>query len=345
MVDETTPPPEPSALDFIIADIRKRLADPGIIYSLHDKVEKFPALPSGIVEIDKALGGGLPEGRIVELYGPEGSGKTTVMLHFIAAAQRRGEIVYFIDAEHALDLPYAKRIGVVPEKMLFSQPDYGEQALDVMITICRCVKDYNDNHPEQKMKSLIVLDSVAALMSKQEFEVYEKEGMDHSVAMASTARMLSSKLPMVCNVASKSGVSVVFINQMRDKLGVTWGPTTTTPGGRALKFYSSVRIKVTRIGHRKIGDQVVGIKTILVPEKSKLFTIFDKKAEFYIGNDGIDVVASLTDFAIASGAIEKSGAWLKFQGVRAQGREKFEAALREDQSLLDQIEAAMQAGS
>jgi recombination protein RecA len=330
-----------SALDFITADIRSRLKDPKIIYSLHDKVEKFPALPCGIKSIDDALGGGIPEGRICELYGAEGSGKTTVMLHFIAAAQRRGEIVFFVDAENALDLPYAERIGVNLKKMLFSQPDYGEQALDVMIHICGSVQDYNEAHSDAPMKALIVLDSVAALIPKQEFTVFEEKGMDQSVAMGARARMLSSKLPMVCNKASKSGVSVVFINQMRDLIGVTYGPTTTTPGGRALKFYASVRIKVSRIGLRKRGDVPIGIRSRLVPEKSKLFTIFDKKAEFYIGENGIDVVASIADAAVEQGAVQKSGAWLKFGDAKYQGRDKFEAALREDSSLLSQIQSAL----
>jgi len=337
-----TPPPPPkveNGLEEVLAGIRKRMTDPGIIYNLHDKVGKFKALSSGVQSIDDALCGGLPEGRIVELYGPEGSGKTTVMLHFVAEAQKRGEVVYFIDAENALDVDYAKRIGVDLHKILFSQPDYGEQALDVMRAICESIIDYNHNHPaNMRMRALIVLDSVAALVPRQEFEVYEKEGLDHSVAMSARARMLSSKLPIVCNKAAKSGVSVVFINQMRDKVNVTWGSTTTTPGGRALKFFASVRISVARIGLRNVGGSVVGIRSRLRPEKSKLYSIFDKSAEFYIGEDGIDQIASLAEECVRHKVVTKSGAWVKYGELSFQGATNFEARLREDSQLRADLE-------
>jgi len=332
MVDEA----QTSAIDFITADIRKRLSDPSVIYNLHDRVEDFPALSCGISCIDKTLRGGIPEGRIVELYGPEASGKTTVLLHFIAAAQKRGEIVYFVDAENSLDLQYAMRIGVVPTKMLFSQPDYGEQALEVMEAICDAIIEFNEKH-DKKMKGLIVLDSVAALVPKQEFE----RSMDQVSVIGSRARMLSERLPKVCTKARKSGASVVFIDQIRDKIGVTWGPTTTTPGGRALKFYASVRIYISRIGHRKIGDAVVGIRAQLRVEKSKLFPIFDSRTEFYIGADGIDEVAALVECCIVAKIFTKSGAWLKFGEHNLQGQSKMEEAVRGDAGLRGNLEAKL----
>lgn len=334
------PPKVAGGFEIVLAGIRKRMSDPRIIYNLHDKVEKFPALSSGIQCIDDALAGGLPEGRIVELYGAEASGKTTVLLHFIAAAQSRGEVVYFIDAENALDLQYAMRIGVKPKEMLFSQPDYGEQAFEVMTAICEAIIDYNANHPK-RMKALIVLDSVAALVPKQEFAVYEKDGLDATVAMSSRARMLSSKLPIICNKAAKAGVSVVFINQMRDKVGVTWGATTTTPGGRALKFFASVRIHVTRIGMRKVGDKIVGIKSRLRPDKSKLYPIFDKEAEFFIGPNGIDQIAALVEECLRRDIVNKSGAWVKFGEKSFQGAAAFEEEVAKDASFKQSLETAL----
>ena len=327
-----TDAPQPDPLADIIADIRKRVDDPKVIYNLHDKIEKFPCLSSGIGSIDDALGGGLPEGRITELYGPEASGKTTVLLHFIAAAQKRGEVVYFIDAENALDLSYAQRIGVQPKRMIFSQPDYGEQALDVMQAIFQALIDYNQKH-SKKMKALIVFDSVAALIPKQDFTKMDDGGFEDNLTLGSRARLLSSKLPMVCNLASRSGASVVFINQIRDKIGVTWGATWTTPGGRALKFFASLRINVVRVGHRKIGDKTVGIKSILRPDKSKLFPIFDKQAEFYIGPNGIDAIAALVEECIKKKVITKSGAWLKYGEHSFQGAANLEQSVREDPEL------------
>lgn len=326
---ETPPPPAPvpDPLDEIIADIRSRIKDPKLIYSLHDKVEKFSALSTGIDVIDAALCGGMPEGRIVELYGPESSGKTTVLLHCMAAAQARGEVVYYIDAEYALDIPYAQRIGVVPSRMVFSQPDYGEQALDVMQVICEVIIDRNAKH-DKKMKALIVLDSVAALIPKQDFTKMEKDGFDDPLGLGARARLLSSRLPTVCQLAAKSGATVVFINQIREMIGVKYGPTTTTPGGRALKFFSSVRISVRRTGIRKIGETIVGIKVELKPEKSKLFWPFDKKAEFYIGENGIDIIASLVDECLARKIISKSGAWLKIGDQSFQGSAKLEEEVR-----------------
>jgi len=337
-VTETPPPaaPAPDPLLEIIEDIRGRLSDPKIIYSLHDKVEAFAALSSGVAEIDTALCGGLPEGRIVELYGPESSGKTTVLLHFIASAQKRNEVVYFIDAENALDLNYAQRIGVVPSRMIFSQPDYGEQALEVMEVICQAVIERNSKY-EKKMKALIVLDSVAALIPKQDFD----RDIDEKDVVGSRARLLSSKLPKVCQLAAKSGASVVFINQIREKVGVTYGPTTTTPGGRALKFFASVRINVTRIGLRKAGEKIVGIKSQLRPDKSKLFWPFDKQAEFYIGENGIDVIASLVEECIKRKFVTKSGAWVKFGDFSRQGAMNFEQAVRDDDDLRKKLEAAL----
>lgn len=327
------------AIHEITEDIRKSLKDPKVIYNLHDRVEKFPALPCDIAAVDDVLCGGLPEGRIIELYGPEASGKTTVLLHFIAAAQKRGELVYFVDAENALDLQYAMRIGVKPKEMMFSQPDYGEQAFDVMSAICDALTNYNEKH-QKKMKSLIVLDSVAALVPKQDFDKVEDSGFEAAMTLGSRARMLSQRLPTLCNKAARSGATVVFINQIRDKIG-GYGASWDTPGGRALKFFASMRINVVRIGTRKQGETPVGIKTLLKVDKSKLFPIFDKSTEFFIGANGIDIIASLVESCVRAGILRKSGAWLYFEEEKWQGMPKLEEAIRADDGLRDDLFAAL----
>jgi recombination protein RecA len=327
----------PDALQQVLDGIKNAIDDPSIIYNLHSKIGKFPSLSTGIAKIDSMLEGGLPQGKIVEIFGGEASGKTTFMLHCVAAAQARGEVVFFIDAECALDPNYAQRIGVDVKSMLFAQPDYGEQALNVMIVICDQITKYNEANKDKPLRALVVLDSVAALVSKQALTAFEKDGVDATVAMAATPRMLSSKLPYVCHRAAAAGVTCVFINQMRDKVGVTYGPTTTTPGGRALKFFSSLRLQVARVGNRKQGETVVAQKSKVTPVKSKQFPIHNKYVEFYINENGIDWIASLVEEALARGLIAKSGTWLKFADKKIQGAANMEQAIRDDFDLLSKL--------
>lgn len=313
--------------NFIFKDIKERLDDPKVIYTLHDKAQSFEPIPSDITVIDDVLNGGLPEGRIIEIFGPEASGKTTVTLHFIAAAQRRGYIVYFIDAEHALDLAYAERIGVQPKGLLFSQPDYGEQALETARVICESTEVAKQKFGN-KVRTLIVIDSIPALVPKQAFDVYEKDGLDSTIALGSAARMLSQLLPPLVNKAGKAGVTVVFINQERDKIGVSYGSPTTTPGGRAVKFFSSLRLKVQRIGYYDRGGERAGIRAQMLLIKSKLFPIFNRKAEFVIGEDGINVFAAMAESLVLHKIVTKSGAWLKVDGISIQGMPNLEAELK-----------------
>lgn len=296
--------------------VRGKLDNPKSIYSLNDKFEDHPTLPSGIKAIDECLNGGLPEGKLIEIFGDEGSGKTTLTLHFIAEAQRLGHIVYFIDAEHALDYQYAQRIGVDFDKLMFSQPDTGEEALETVRCICEATEDV-EKKTGQRVKSLVVVDSIPALIPKEIFTIYEKDGFESSNALGAAARMLSTKVPMVVNRASKAGVTVVMINQVRDKIGVTWGAKTTTPGGRTVKFFSSLRLKVTRIGYYDKSGVRSGNRVEIIPVKSKQFPIFNRSAQFIIGQNGVDVYADVIEAAVKAGIFVKSGPWLKY-GVQGQ---------------------------
>lgn len=333
--------PQQDLYGWIFEDIKKRLDNPDVIYTLHKEVKAFPAIPSAVTAIDECLQGGLPEGRIVEIYGPEAAGKTTVTLHFIAEAQRQGYIVYYIDAEHSLDQAYAMRIGVNTDRMLFSQPDFGEMALETVRVICESTIDAQEKFGS-KAKALVVVDSVPALIPKDQFEAFTKEGMEEDPgALGMQARMMSKNLPMIANRASKSGVCVVFINQERDKIGVIYGSPTTTPGGRALKFYSSLRIRVVRSGYYEVSGQRVGIRAQLTPIKSKLYPIHGKTAEFIITSDGIDVIASLVDVALAKNIVQKSGAWIKYEGESYQGLTNLVDALKNNKALHDKLKQAV----
>jgi len=329
--------------DFIFGDLSSRLKRPEVIYTLHNRVQKFDAIPSGVSNIDDVLCGGLPEGRIIEIFGPEASGKTTLTLTFIKNAQQLGYMTYFIDAEHALDVDYASRIGVDIKSLLFSQPDYGEQALETARAICDSTIEASAKFGK-KIKTLIVIDSVPALVPKQAYEVYEddkKDGLESSTAMGMTARMLSQALPPLLSKLAKSGATVVFINQERDNIGVMYGPTTTTPGGRALKFFCSLRLKVNRIGYYEENGEKAGIRTQVVPVKSKLFPIFARRAEFIIGPNGINVIAALIDSAIENGVVIKSGAWVKFEGNSYKGRTDLEDSIKADGALLKRLTDAV----
>lgn len=323
---------EPEVYDFIFKDIALRLNNPEIIYTLQTKNKKFDAAASGIPVIDEVLCGGLPRGRITEIFGPEASGKTTVMLHFIAEAQRRGELVYFIDAEHALDVEYAGRVGVDLKKLLFCQPEYGEQALDTAVAICDSTIAASEKFGK-KINSTIVIDSVPALVPKQAFETYEdtkREGLETKVALGLTAAMLARLLPPLLSKISKSNATLVFINQERDNIGVTYGSPTTTPGGRALKFFAALRLKVQRYGYYESGGIKTAIKTQMIPIKSKMFPIFGRKAEFIIGNNGIDITLAMVELLLEREIVKKSGAWLKVLGESFQGREGLADKLRSD---------------
>lgn len=329
--------------DFIFEDLASRLKRPEVIYTLHNRVQKFDAIPSGVPNIDDVLCGGLPEGRIIEIFGPEASGKTTLTLTFIKHAQQLGYMTYFIDAEHALDVDYASRIGVDIKNLLFSQPDYGEQALETARAICDSTIEAS-NKFGRKIKTLIVIDSVPALVPKQAYEVYEddkKDGLESSTAMGMTARMLSQSLPPLLSKLAKSGATVVFINQERDNIGVMYGPTTTTPGGRALKFFCSLRLKVNRIGYFEENGEKAGIRTQVVPVKSKMFPIFARKAEFIIGPNGINTLAALIENAVEKGVVVKAGAWVKFDGNSYQGRPGLEDAVKKDAELMKRLELAV----
>ncbi len=282
-------------------------------------------IPSGSVSLDLALGiGGYPRGRIVEIYGPESSGKTTLTLHAIAEAQKKGGIVAFIDAEHALDVQYAKRLGVKVEDLLVSQPDTGEQALEIAESLVR-----------SNAIDVVVIDSVAALVPKAELE-----GEMGDAQMGAQARLMSQALRKLTALVSKSKTLLIFINQIRMKIGVMFGNPETTTGGNALKFYASVRLDIRRIGAIKVGDQVVGNRTRVKIVKNKVAPPF-KEVEFdIIYGEGISKEGDLLDLASNSGIVDKSGSWFTFQNDRiGQGRENAKQYLKENPSIIQVIES------
>ncbi len=277
---------------------------------------------TGCLSLDLALGGGLPRGRVVEIYGPESSGKTTLTLHAIAEVQRRGGTAAFIDAEHALDPSYAKRIGVDVANLLLSQPDNGEQALEITETLVR-----------SNAVDLIVVDSVAALVPRAEIEGDMGESLP-----GLQARLMSQALRKLTGVISRSKATVIFINQIRMKIGVMFGNPETTTGGNALKFYSSVRMDIRRIGQIKQGDEVIGNRTRVKVVKNKIAPPF-KEAEFDIMyNEGISKTGDVIDLAANIGVVEKTGAWYSYKGDKiAQGREAAKNYLKENPKVMDEI--------
>ena len=299
-----------------------RLGDPGA----QMKVE---TIPTGSISLDLALGqGGIPKGRIVEIYGPESSGKTTVTLHMIAEVQKRGGIAGFIDAEHALDPVYAKNIGVDIDNLYISQPDSGEQALEIAETMVR-----------SGAIDIVVVDSVAALVPKAEIE--GDMGDSH---MGLQARLMSQALRKLTAVISKSNCVMIFINQLREKLGVMFGNPETTTGGRALKFYSSVRLDVRRIESIKQAGEVIGNRTRVKVVKNKVAPPF-KEAEFDIMfGKGISTIGDILDVATAADIIVKSGAWFAYKGDKiGQGRENAKQYLEDNPEVLAEIEKAVRA--
>jgi len=316
------------ALEAAISQI-ERACGKGSIMRLgqNEKIVEVEAISSGSLGLDIALGiGGLPRGRVVEIYGPESSGKTTLALHVVAEAQKRGGICGFIDAEHALDTAYARKLGVDLENLLISQPDTGEQALEITDTLVR-----------SGAIDVLVVDSVAALTPKAELE-----GEMGDMQMGAQARLMSQALRKLTGSISKSRCMVIFINQIRMKIGVMFGSPETTSGGNALKFYASVRLDIRRIGAIKEREEVVGNQTRVKVVKNKVAPPF-KQIEFDIMyGEGISKTGELVDLGVKAGIVEKSGAWFSFDSERiGQGRENAKAYLKEHPQMAEKIERAI----
>jgi recombination protein RecA len=318
------------AIGHAVANIEKAYGKGSIMW-LGNMAEPAPVavVPTGSIGLDAALGvGGLPRGRVVEIYGPESSGKTTLALHAIAEVQRQGGIAAFVDAEHALDIGYARKLGVKLADLLVSQPDTGEQALEIA---------------EQLVRSgacdLVVVDSVAALVPKAEIE-----GEMGDAHMGVQARLMSQAMRKLTGIVSRNQAIVIFINQIRMKIGVVFGNPETTSGGHALKFYASVRLDIRRIGHVKDGDQVVGSRTRVKVVKNKVAPPF-REAEFDVRYGmGVDRHAEALDLAVERGVVERSGAHFSFEGERiGQGRERAVEWLRANPDALERLLARLRA--
>jgi recombination protein RecA len=313
------------AIDLALTQIEKQFGR-GSIMRLGQKDALVPVevIPTGAISLDAALGiGGMPRGRVVEVFGPESSGKTTIALHVVAEAQKRGGMAAFVDAEHALDAAYAKRLGVDVDNLLVSQPDYGEQALEIAEALVR-----------SNAVDVVVVDSVAALVPKAELD----GDMGDSLP-GLQARLMSQALRKLTGIVSKSKTCLIFINQIREKIGVMFGNPETTSGGRALKFYSSVRVDIRRIASIKDGDRVVGNRTKAKIVKNKMAAPF-REAEFDIlFGEGISREGDLIDLAAERNLLEKSGAWFSYRGERiGQGRENAKQFLRGNPDIVKKVE-------
>jgi recombination protein RecA len=313
------------ALEAALAQIDKNFGKGSIMrLGANDKTIDVEAISTGSLGLDIALGiGGLPKGRVVEIYGPESSGKTTLTLQVIAEAQKKGGICAFIDAEHALDAVYARKLGVKVEDLLISQPDTGEQALEIADTLVR-----------SGAVDVLVVDSVAALTPKAELEGEMGDSLP-----GLQARLMSQALRKLTGSISKSGTMVIFINQIRMKIGVMFGNPETTTGGNALKFYASVRLDIRRIGTIKNGDDAVGNQTRVKVVKNKVAPPF-KQVEFDIMyGEGISKTGELIDLGVKANVVEKSGAWMSYKGERiGQGRENAKLFLKQNPKIADEIE-------
>lgn len=314
------------AIDLAVAHIEKQFGQ-GAIMKLGEahKID-VETIPTGSLSLDLALGGGIPKGRIIEIYGPEASGKTTVTLHVVAEVQKRGGIAAFVDAEHALDPEYAARIGVKLDDLLISQPDTGEQALEITETLVR-----------SNAVDVVVVDSVAALVPRAEIE-----GAMGDSHMGLQARLMSQALRKLTGVISKSKVTVIFINQLRMKIGVMFGNPETTAGGQALKYYSSVRLDIRRSEQIKDGDRVVGNHVKVKVVKNKIAPPF-RVAEFDIMyNEGISSAGDIIDLAVQYELVRKSGAWYEYKGEKiGQGREAAKQYLKENPKEIKELDAAI----
>jgi recombination protein RecA len=310
------------ALGLALESIEKQFGKGSIMKLGESHPTAVETTPTGALSLDIALGGGIPRGRVIEIYGPESSGKTTLTLHAIAEVQKLGGTAAFIDAEHALDPGYAKRIGVDTANLLLSQPDNGEQALEIVETLVR-----------SNAVDLIVIDSVAALVPRAEIE----GDMGDSLP-GLQARLMSQALRKLTGVISRSKTSVIFINQIRMKIGVMFGNPETTTGGNALKFYSSVRMDIRRIGQIKQGEEVVGNRTRVKVVKNKIAPPF-RQAEFDIMyNEGINTTGDVLDLAAAADIVEKAGAWYAYKGEKiGQGREATKTYLEQNPKVLDEL--------
>lgn len=310
-------------LDQVLADIEKQFGK-GAIMKLGEKgVRNVDVVSSGSLMLDRALGvGGYPKGRIIEIFGPESSGKTTIALHAIAEVQKTGGRAAFIDAEHALDPVYAKKLGVDTDELLLSQPDTGEQALEIVEALVR-----------SEAMSIIVIDSVAALVPQAEIE---GEMGDSHVGLQ--ARLMSQALRKLGGIINKTNTICIFINQLREKVGVMFGNPETTPGGRALKFYSTVRLDVRRGEQIKVNGDVLGNKTVIKVVKNKVAPPFKTAEVEIMYGKGISKIGEVIDLAASMGIIDKSGAWFSYKGEKiGQGKENVKLVFKNNKALYDEI--------
>ncbi len=327
--DETKDVRRDQALERAMAQIEKEYGKGSIMKLGSRERADVAVIPTGSLGLDMALGvGGLPRGRVVEIYGPEASGKTTLTLHCVANAQRQGGVAAFVDTEHALDPLYARRLGVDVDNLLVSQPDTGEQALNIGEMLIR-----------SNAVDIIVVDSVAALVPQAELE-----GQMGDAQVGAQARLMSQALRKLAGVISKTNTCLIFTNQLRMKIGVMFGNPETTSGGRALRFYASVRIDIRRIGSIKSGDEVIGNRTRATVAKNKVAPPF-RKAEFdIIYNRGIDRCGEIIDLGVVAKLLDKSGAWVSYGDLRiGQGREKAIEYLRENPKVAQEIEEKIRA--
>lgn len=332
MAKATTKTPEAtnerlSAVREAVEAIKERFGDGAIMKLGEARKVDIDAIPTGSISLDLALGiGGVPRGRIIEIYGPESSGKSTLALHISASAQKKGGTVAYVDAEHALDPQYAKRLGVNIDELLISQPDTGEQALDIVETLV-----------QSGAVDLIVIDSVAALTPRAEIE--GEMGESH---MGLQARLMSQALRKLTGITSKTNTTVIFINQIRMQIGVMFGNPETTTGGKALKFYASVRIEVRRRATIKMGEKIIGNRVYAKIVKNKVAPPF-KVAEFDIMyNEGISYEGDLVDKGIQYKLVQKAGSWLSYGDLKlGQGREAAKVMLKQDKKIAQELEDAI----
>lgn len=315
------------AIDLALVQMEKQFGKGSILRLGSRTVEAIDVIPSGAISVDAALGvGGFPRGRVVEIFGPESSGKTTLALHVIAEAQKVGGAAVFIDAEHALDATYARKLGVDVDNLLVSQPDFGEQALEIAAAFVA-----------SSAVDVIVVDSVAALVPKAELD--GEMGDSH---MGLQARLMSQALRKLTGIVARTNTCLVFINQIREKIGVMFGNPETTTGGRALKFYSTVRVEVRRAGTIKDGDRVVGNRTKVKIVKNKVAAPFKETEVDLLYGEGLSRESDLLDLGVAHSLVEKSGSWFSFKGERiGQGRENARIFLKEHPDVLAGIEGEL----
>jgi recombination protein RecA len=324
MADDRTTADRGRAVEAALANIEKKFGKGSIMRLGEREVSDIPAISTTSLSLDAAIGvGGVPRGRIIEIYGPESSGKTTLALHIVAEAQKAGGVAAYIDAEHAMDADYAGKLGVDIAQLLISQPDSGEQALEIAEALVR-----------SNGVDVIVVDSVAALVPRAELDGEMGDSLP-----GLQARLMSQALRKLTAIVSQSNTCFIFINQIREKIGVMFGNPETTSGGRALKFYSSLRLDIRRIGAIKDGDRVVGNRTKVKVAKNKVAPPF-RECEFDIMyGEGISREGDLLDLAVVQRAVEKSGAWFSYKGERlGQGRENAKTAMRDNPEVLKKIE-------